>query len=60
MHNHVTYGTPIWWVIKQILVMYDVSAKRPIGVLYKRQNKHATRRKNKRPMRAEYTRNSSS
>ncbi|KAI9452421.1 hypothetical protein BJY52DRAFT_913793 [Lactarius psammicola] len=22
MHNHVTYGTPIWWVIKQILVKY--------------------------------------
>ncbi|KAF8641662.1 hypothetical protein AX16_009855, partial [Volvariella volvacea WC 439] len=22
LHNHVTYGTPIWWVIKQILVKY--------------------------------------
>lgn len=22
MHNHVTYGTPIWWVIQQILVQY--------------------------------------
>ncbi|TFK47626.1 hypothetical protein OE88DRAFT_1714482 [Heliocybe sulcata] len=22
MHNHVTYGTPIWWVIKQILEKY--------------------------------------
>ncbi|EIM82789.1 uncharacterized protein STEHIDRAFT_149180 [Stereum hirsutum FP-91666 SS1] len=22
MHNHVTYGTPIWWVIKQILAKY--------------------------------------
>src|SRR5258708_19737541 len=20
MHNHVTYGAPIWWVIKQVLV----------------------------------------
>jgi hypothetical protein len=25
MHNHVTYGTPIWWVIKQILVKYPVA-----------------------------------
>ncbi len=22
MHNHVTYATPLWWVIKQILVKY--------------------------------------
>ena len=22
LYNHVTYGTPIWWVIKQILVKY--------------------------------------
>jgi hypothetical protein len=22
MHNHVTFGTPIWWVIKQILIKY--------------------------------------
>ena len=22
MHNHVTYGTPIWWVIQQIQVKY--------------------------------------
>jgi hypothetical protein len=22
MHNHVTCGTPIWWLIKQILVKY--------------------------------------
>ncbi|KAG6850084.1 hypothetical protein H0H93_001217 [Arthromyces matolae] len=22
MHNHVTYGTPLWWVIKQILEKY--------------------------------------
>ena len=22
MHNHVTYGTPLWWVIKQILGKY--------------------------------------
>ena len=22
LHNHVTYGTPIWWVIQQILTMY--------------------------------------
>lgn len=21
-HNHVTYGTPLWWVIKQILDKY--------------------------------------
>ena len=22
MHNHVTYGMPIWWVIKQVFVKY--------------------------------------
>ena len=22
MHNHVTYGTPIWWVVEQILKKY--------------------------------------
>ncbi|KAJ3784852.1 hypothetical protein GGU10DRAFT_399924 [Lentinula aff. detonsa] len=22
MHNHVSYGTPLWWVIKQILTKY--------------------------------------
>lgn len=22
MYNHATYGTPIWWVIEQILVKY--------------------------------------
>jgi hypothetical protein len=22
MHNHVTYGTPLWWFIKQILGKY--------------------------------------
>ena len=22
MHNHVTYGTPLWWVIEQILKKY--------------------------------------
>jgi hypothetical protein len=22
MNNHVTYGTPLWWVIEQLLVKY--------------------------------------
>ena len=25
MHNHVTYGTPLWWVIKQVLGRYPFS-----------------------------------
>ncbi|KAF8876428.1 hypothetical protein CPB84DRAFT_1838678 [Gymnopilus junonius] len=41
MHNHVTYGTPLWWVIKQILVKYPSAeallAEEALGLTQPRQ-----------------------